>query len=191
MLTTSLYFWDSTYNTFHLPCGMLTPTLFDVAAITGLRPTGETFDPTLDADDSINFSNASPTYNNYIDHYLGSTDEVSDQEHIAFLALWLSRCVFCCKSLQVAEIFLTLANQLHVGRNVCLSELILAGLYESLGEASTRLKNFEPKTNILLAGPYWLLQLWLNATFEPSLSNTNPIDESDPEIQNILSKGLD
>ena len=39
MITASLYFWDSTYNTFHLPCGMLTPTLFDVAAITGLRPT--------------------------------------------------------------------------------------------------------------------------------------------------------
>jgi len=26
---------------------MLTPTLFDVASITGLSPTGETFDPTI------------------------------------------------------------------------------------------------------------------------------------------------
>ena len=133
MLTTSLYFWDSTYNTFHLPYKMLTPTLFDVAIITGLRPTGETFDPTLDADDSIDFNNASPTYNNYLYHYLGSIDEFSDQEHIDFLALSLSRCVFCCKSLQVAKRFLNLANQLHAGRDVCLSELILVGLLRALG----------------------------------------------------------
>lgn len=45
LLLSSLYFWDSTYNTFHLPCGMTTPTLFDVAAISGLPPTGETFEP--------------------------------------------------------------------------------------------------------------------------------------------------
>ncbi|XP_050899026.1 uncharacterized protein LOC127105856 [Lathyrus oleraceus] len=38
MLLASLYFWDSTYNTFHLPCGMVTPTLFDAAAIVGLHP---------------------------------------------------------------------------------------------------------------------------------------------------------
>ena len=76
--------------------------------------------------------------------HIGTTNEVNDQEHIAFLALWLSRCVFCCKSLQVARRFLTLANQLHVGRNIFLSELILVGLYECLGEASSSLKEFEP-----------------------------------------------
>ena len=84
---------------------------------------------------------------------------------------------------------MTLANQLHVGRNICLSELILAGLYESLGEASSRLKEFEPQTNILLDGPYWLLQLWLNATFEPSLSTYNTINEADPEVENRTIEG--
>src|ERR1044072_9726509 len=54
-LLASLYFWDSTYNTFHLPCGMLTPPFFDIAAITGLSPIGETFDPNEDADNLIDF----------------------------------------------------------------------------------------------------------------------------------------
>lgn len=31
MLLSSLYFWEGSTNTFHLPCGMLTPTLFPVA----------------------------------------------------------------------------------------------------------------------------------------------------------------
>ena len=47
MLMASLYSWDNTFNIFHLPCGMITPTLFDMAAITGLRPTGEAFDPSV------------------------------------------------------------------------------------------------------------------------------------------------
>src|SRR3954464_5942879 len=36
MLVASVYFWDASHNTFHLPCGMITPTLFNIAAITGL-----------------------------------------------------------------------------------------------------------------------------------------------------------
>lgn len=55
MLVTSLYFWYSTHNTFHLPCRMMTPTLFDVSAIIGLRPTGETYDPNFMAEDTIGF----------------------------------------------------------------------------------------------------------------------------------------
>lgn len=38
MLVSSLYFWDSTHHTFHLPRGMMTPTLFDIDVITGLKP---------------------------------------------------------------------------------------------------------------------------------------------------------
>ncbi|KAK2384608.1 hypothetical protein QL285_071936 [Trifolium repens] len=39
MLIAALHFWENSTNTFHLKAGMMTPTLFDVAAITGLRPT--------------------------------------------------------------------------------------------------------------------------------------------------------
>jgi len=45
MLIVALHFWNTSTNSLRLKCGMLTPTLLDVAAITGLKPTGQTFDP--------------------------------------------------------------------------------------------------------------------------------------------------
>lgn len=68
MLLASMYFWEGLTNTFQLPCGMLTPTFFDVAAITGLSPLGETFDPTLPTETTFSFSQA--IFHNYIkDHH--------------------------------------------------------------------------------------------------------------------------
>lgn len=86
MFLASMYFWEGSTNTFQLPYGMLTPTLFDVTAITGLSPMGETFDPTLPTENTISFSRAS--LQNYIeDHHDQDFIEVSDEEHIAFLTL--------------------------------------------------------------------------------------------------------
>lgn len=41
MLIPTLFFWEDSINTFHLRCGMVTHTLFDVSAITGLNPLGK------------------------------------------------------------------------------------------------------------------------------------------------------
>jgi hypothetical protein len=65
---------------------MLTPTLFYVAAITGLSPLGEVFDPTLSTENTFSFSRDS--LQNYIeDHYNQDSIEVFDEEHIVFLTL--------------------------------------------------------------------------------------------------------
>lgn len=134
---------------------MLTPTLFDIATITCLRPTGENFNPNFMTEDSIGLDGNQATFTNYIlDHHNQDTDKVSDEEQILFLALWLSRCVFCSKSLQVAKKYLTMANQLHVGHKLFLSQMILGWLYESLGEGIEILKNFRPGSNLLLVGLY-------------------------------------
>ena len=78
MLVSSLYFWDNTHYTFHLPCGMVTPTLFDIAAIIGLRPTGYYFDPDDMSEDTIGFSATKPTYTTFINHFHDkSNDDVS------------------------------------------------------------------------------------------------------------------
>lgn len=112
MLISSLYFWDSTHNTFHFPCRMLTPTLFDIASIIGFQPTGEIFDPSDMNGNTINFDTNRATFTHYIsDHHNTENDEVSDEEHIVFLALWWSRCIFCSKFIQVAKRFLTMVNQ--------------------------------------------------------------------------------
>ncbi|XP_050916133.1 uncharacterized protein LOC127131246 [Lathyrus oleraceus] len=178
MLLASLYFWDSTYNTFHLPCGMVTPTLFDAATIVGLRPNGIYFDPTNLNEDSIAFNTSFAPYSLFMSHYHDKdTTKVSDVEHIAFLTLWLTKYMFFSRSLQVAKRFITMANQLHVGTKLCLSEMILANPYESLSESVNILKTIKDQGKINLSGPFWLLQLWLNATFEASLLVEHEVNE--------------
>lgn len=106
MLSASLYFWEGSTNTFQFPYGML---------IIGLSPLGEVFDPTLSTENTISFNRAS--LQNYIeDHYNKDSIEVSDEELITFLTLWISYYVFCPGSLQIAKSYITLVIQIHEGR---------------------------------------------------------------------------
>lgn len=172
MLLALVFFWEGSTNTFQFPCGMLTLTLFDVAAITGLSPLSKKFTPTLETTNEFTIKWFS--FKNFIiENHDKKNSKVSDHEHIAFLTLWLSYYIFYSSSLQVTKKFVPLAIQLHEGRKISLSKLILANLYQSLGKASYKWKHL-PETNklFLLTGPLWLLQLWLNATFEPKLQIT-------------------
>jgi hypothetical protein len=155
---------------------MMTPTLFDVAAITGLSPLGETYDPAR-ASTAFEFSPKEKTFQKYIleNHAVGE-EEVSDVEHVAFLTLWLSHYIFCSKSLQVAKQFIPMAIQLHEGRQFGLGRLILGCLFASMQLASENLKKTGDGSTFLAAGPFWLLQLWLNATFEKELELYLPGD---------------
>ncbi|GAU37340.1 hypothetical protein TSUD_395210 [Trifolium subterraneum] len=118
MIIAALHFFESSTNTFQFECGMMTPTLFDVAAITSLPPTGDTYDPTL-AGSKIELKINAKSYTKFIEEQNKLVGEVSDSEHVAFLVLWLS---------------------LHVLKT---------------GDGST----------FLGSGPFWIRQLWLNATF--------------------------
>lgn len=190
MLVSSLYFWDSTHHTFHLTYGMMTPTLFDIVAITGVKPTGETYDPDFLSKDTISFDTFRASFTMHIAYYHDKDiKEFFKTEHIAFLDLWLSCCVFCLKSLQVAKKFLTLGNQIHDGRNIRLSKIILANLYESLNEGVTALKKIRTNGNMLLSGPFWLLELWLNPSFKACLPTHNPIDVDVVEVRNRRVEG--
>ncbi|XP_050875812.1 uncharacterized protein LOC127079478 [Lathyrus oleraceus] len=80
-------------------------------------------------------------------------------------------------------------NQLHVGHKLCINQMVLSCLYEYLGEGVETLKKIQLGPNLLLAGPYWLLQLWLNATFETSLSSHNIINKEDDDIKNRRFEG--
>lgn len=166
MLLASIFFWEGSTNTFQFPCDMLTSTLFDVTTITGLNPLGENFTLTLETTNEFTIEQFS--FKNFIiDNHDKKTTKVSDTEHIAFLTLWLSYYIFCSDSLQVAKKFVPLSIHLHEGRNISLSKLILANLYQSLGEASYKLKQLpETSKSFLLSGPLWLLQLWPNARFD-------------------------
>src|ERR1051325_45426 len=111
---------------------MITPTLLDVAALTGVKPAGIVFNHTDHEIIPIKFDvgeSKHPTYNNFIQHHHCESEEVSDEEHVAFLTLWLSRCVFCSRSMQIAKQFAHLAAALHRSENVALGQLILASVY--------------------------------------------------------------
>lgn len=124
---------------------MLTPTLFDITAITRLNPIGETFTPIIETDNKFIFELSS--FKNHIsDHHKKKIEEVSDQEHIAFLTLFLSYFFFCSNSLQIAKKYSPLGIQLHEGRRIFLSKLLLVTLYQSIGNTSYKLKHI-PETN--------------------------------------------
>jgi hypothetical protein len=132
---------------------MMTPTLFDVAAITGLSPIGDTYDPTR-ASQNISFTSRENTFLKYIQqHHQSNQEEVSDVEHVAFLTLWLSHYIFCSKSLQVAKKFIPMAIQIHEGQQFGLGRLILGCLYESMQSTSEALKKTRDGSTFLAAGP--------------------------------------
>lgn len=69
---------------------MMTLTLFDIATITGLKPTGETYDPNFLTKDTIGFDTSRVVFTTDISYYHDQDiDKVSNTKHIVFLALWL------------------------------------------------------------------------------------------------------
>lgn len=73
MLLVATCFWESTTNNFHLPCGMLTPTLFDFAAITNLRPTKETYAPSWPTRANLAFDFSDGHFDVFIQTHRGLT----------------------------------------------------------------------------------------------------------------------
>jgi hypothetical protein len=72
--------------------------------------------------------------------------------------------------------FIPMARQIHEGRLFSLGRLLLATLYEAMGNASDAIKASKDRSKFSVAGPMWLLQLWLNVTFETELGLIVPSD---------------
>lgn len=87
MLKVALCFWESSTNSFQLPCGVVNPTLFDVVVIIGLRTIGETFNPLIKNQTKPRFTLHNASFNAYIKDHYEETEEFSDYEHITFLML--------------------------------------------------------------------------------------------------------
>ena len=83
---------------------MITPTLFELVAITGLQPIGKLihFDSVPDYVKAYNLEDSEASYSAFIRNNMGSPlTPVSDAEHVAFLSYWLNVVVFCSRSLQM------------------------------------------------------------------------------------------
>ncbi|KAI5399859.1 hypothetical protein KIW84_064977 [Lathyrus oleraceus] len=73
-----------------------------------------------------------PAYNSFIEDHRQATRDVFAHEQITFLTYSLSKYSFCARSIQVAKKYVPFATQLYKGKRICMSQLILLGLYESL-----------------------------------------------------------
>ena len=85
MLWASFYVFIKTTNNFHFPCGMFGPTLFDLANIASLAPTGSLIDPSYFPDKQLSRVTKPLSYNRFIENnYKKSTSKVLASKHIAF-----------------------------------------------------------------------------------------------------------
>ena len=84
--------------------------------------------------------------------------------------------IFCSRSIQVAKGYKVLAIQLHEGRGICLSKLILGSLCENLNQAVVSIKEYQYGSSSIIPSPIWLFQLWLLATFRTKLKVFLPTD---------------
>ncbi|KHN35887.1 uncharacterized protein LOC114367667 [Glycine soja] len=173
LLMASFIVWNRSTHAFDLPCGPASPTLLDIAAITGLRPIGERYAMGLIKDEinvetvGVNFRYS--TYRRYIKEHQGEAGTyVTEKEHISFLLYWLSSHVLCTPALKVTKNVFNLAQALHLGKDICLSKFLLASLYKAMDEAVDIFK--APYLLRNFSGPLWLMQLWLNAIFEKKLN---------------------
>ncbi|MED6207552.1 hypothetical protein PIB30_036799 [Stylosanthes scabra] len=68
LLGASLYFWSPVTNTFHFPCGMMTPTLLGIAHIAGLPSNGDAISwiDEFNIEDSIGIDFSEISYTNFI-----------------------------------------------------------------------------------------------------------------------------
>ena len=146
LMLVAMHFWESSTNTMQLKCG---PLLFSI----GLPPIGEFYD--LDRVIKIHLKLDIVAYGAFINKYFDkSTTEVSDEEHFAFLAFWLSHYVFCSRSLQIAKQYVTQATQFHEGHSFSLGRLLLGTLYKSIGVGCETLKGLTEGKTLNLVVPW-------------------------------------
>lgn len=104
-----------------------------MSGITGLRLDGEVIHFLTKPKFDLKVPMQSVAFSNFIQQHSQQTDEIFDEEHVAFLTLWLSAYFLCSKSVQVAKACVPLANLLLEGKQLALGQLLLANLYYSTG----------------------------------------------------------
>ena len=102
LLTSLLYFWSPTTNTFSFPEKYMTPTVLDVFALLSLCPMGAMAHPLMAVGTSPekDFLKGVPLgYNDFIKHVKGAgASPVSYKEECLFYLFWICRFLTCTSS---------------------------------------------------------------------------------------------
>ena len=161
MMIAASYFWLDTLNAFIFGHNPASPTLADILMLTGL-------DISITDDGDIfnrKYEYKVETRNiggwlGYIQKYrqIGS---VSQREHAIFLNMWLDNFIFCSQSVVPTFVYLSAAERLANGNRFPLGRYLLGFVYYLLHQVAEKLLLGEPIGN--LGGPWWFINMWLNA----------------------------
>lgn len=117
LLIAALLFWNRGYNFFHFGCGPMAPTLFDIAALTGLPVLGRSISANIASDDfKVPFSDkgASKTFLQFLRAERQSTGTPTNHEHTAFLLYLICRYIVCLSGKNIAKELIPLARLEHL-----------------------------------------------------------------------------
>lgn len=187
LLYAALCYWSISTNSFHFRFGMMGPTVLDIVALTGLRPHGDDVSVPLRttklASDFPRYQKMKEcsTYCKFLDMSMGAVP-VTEEEHISFLVMWLCKYFFCNSSIIMFDQYTKLALALAKGRKLALAPLVMSNLYHGCRDIVTGKFDYA-------RGPFWILQLWLQAYFpehQPFIS----VDGNPPTYGQALADGV-
>jgi hypothetical protein len=160
LLIAASYFWSDTLNAFVFGHGPVSPTLADVAMLTGLD---------ISSADSTHFFDTKPSakvethaiggWSGYIQKYR-KTGPVDAKEQTCFLNMWLDKFVFCGRSAGPTSVHLAAAENLANGGRFPLGRYLLGAAYHLLHQVTKKLLLGQSIGN--LGGPWWFINMWLN-----------------------------
>jgi len=161
MMIVASYFWLDTFNAFMFGHGPASPTLADVLMLTG--------QDISTADDGGIF-NRKPEHMvdtrniggwlGYIQRYR-QTGSVGQRAQVIFLNMWLDKFIFCSRSIGPTCVYLSAAERLANGHRFPLGRYLLGSVYHLLHQEAEKLLLGESIGN--LGGPWWFINMWLNA----------------------------
>jgi len=161
MMIAAAYFWSDTFNAFMFGHSPASPTLADVLMLTDLdistTDDGRLFNRKSDYKvDTRNIGG----WTGYIQKYQ-QTGSVGQREHAIFLNMWLDKFIFCGRSVGPTCVYLATAEQLANGSQFPLGRYLLSSTYHLLHQVTEKLLLGKPIGN--LGGPWWFINMWLNA----------------------------
>ena len=111
----------------------MTPTLIDIEAYTGLS-SSDTLLSSLPSTlvsplDTAILQKDAKYYGQFLRMNKGMDHPPTNDEHIAFLLMWLCRNIFCVLASKMTLQFIDIAKSLATNRPVLLSPIILSHLY--------------------------------------------------------------
>ncbi|XP_042495192.1 uncharacterized protein LOC122074424 [Macadamia integrifolia] len=192
-------FWCSETNTFVFPWGEATVTLEDMLILGGFSVLGKPVTTPLIEEPlkkikekliaehkHLNLSrDKKASHSAWINRFMGSEAErTTELEHVALLALWLSRYCFSSSPEQViGKHVFSVAVHLSQGTRLALAPAVLASLYRDLRFIYEQVY-IANSASFTVWSPFQLLQLWIWERFPLLRPNDspNPLLQGEPRV---------